>query len=138
VTKENHYGGPVHPTPGYFITQLDPNLNVEWQVQNTNINACGRDANGQIFCVPQQPNGFEWCVNAPAVDAAGNVFVNSEDGNIYQLGQPGYVRQKLFLQLALGAAYTPVSIGPDGRIYAQNAGHLFAIGDVPRRRAAQP
>jgi hypothetical protein len=138
VTKENHYGGPIHPTPGYYITQLDPDLKVEWQVKNTNVNACGRDANGTIFCVPEQPNGFEWCVNAPAVDAEGNVYVNSEDGNLYQIGQPGVVRQTLFLQLALGAAYTPVSIGPDGRVYAQNAGHLFAIGGLPRRRAAKP
>jgi hypothetical protein len=25
-----------------------------------------------------------------------------------------------FLHLAVGAAYTPIALGPDGRIYAQN------------------
>jgi hypothetical protein len=34
----------------------------------------------------------------------------------------------MFLQLALGAAYTPLSIGQDGGIYTQNAGHLFVVG----------
>jgi hypothetical protein len=36
---------------------------------------------------------------------------------------------KLFLNLALGAAYTPVSIGGDGKLYTQNNGHLFAVGN---------
>ena len=31
-------------------------------------------------------------------------------------------------QLALGAAYTPTSLGPDGKVYSQNAGHLFVMG----------
>ena len=133
IEKENHYGGVVHP-PEYFITQLDPALNVEWQLRNTNTEACGRDSQGSIVCVPTQP-GFEWCVNAPAVDAEGTVYANSEDGNIYAIGQGGIIRQTLFLQLALGAGYTPVAIGPDGRVYAQNAGHLFVIGGLPHRRA---
>jgi len=33
------------------------------------------------------------------------------------------------LQLALGAAYTPLTIGPDGKIYTQNDGHLFVVGN---------
>jgi hypothetical protein len=35
----------------------------------------------------------------------------------------------LFLNLALGAAYTPLSIGADGKIYTQNDGHLFVVGN---------
>ena len=67
-------------------------------------------------------------MNAPAVDINGTVFSNSEDGNLYALNQGGTLRQKLFQQLALGAAYTPTSLGGDGKIYSENAGHLFVVG----------
>lgn len=134
ITKENHYA----PPQAYLITQLDPNLNVEWQFKSTNTQACGRTPSGTIDCVDDQPYGFEWCVNAPAVDSRGTVYVNSEDGRLYAIGQGGVEQESIFLQLALGAGYTPVSIGPDGRLYAQNAGHLFAVGGTwPRRRAAR-
>jgi outer membrane protein assembly factor BamB len=128
VLKENHYGGAVHRVQAYYITQLSPSFDVEWQARNTTTEACGRQPNGSIGCVPSQPQGFEWCVNAPAVDANGTVYVNSEDGFLYAIAQGGAIRQRIFLQLALGAAYTPLSIGADGRIYSQNAGHLFAVG----------
>ena len=115
VVKDNHYAtnGP------YFITQLNPSLQIEWQFQNTN---------------PAQTNGFEWCINMPAVDMNGTVYANSEDGNIYVIpqGHTGIFstpQSSLFLNLALGSAYTPLSIGPDGRLYTQNNGHLFAIGN---------
>jgi hypothetical protein len=36
--------------------------------------------------------------------------------------------QKIFLKEALGAAYTPLSIGGDGKVYSQNDGHLFVVG----------
>ena len=48
------------------------------------------------------PNGYEWCINAPAIDANGVVYVNSEDGNVYVLEQGGKLQSKLFLQLASG------------------------------------
>lgn len=115
VIKDNHYetGGP------YYITQLNPGLQIEWQFQNTN---------------PGQANGYEWCINMLAVDMNGTVYANSEDGSIYVIpqGHTGIFTQpqsSLFLNLALGAAYTPLSIGPDGRLYTQNNGHLFAVGN---------
>jgi outer membrane protein assembly factor BamB len=130
VLKENFY-----LQEAYYITQLDPNLKKEWQFKNTNTHACGRGPDGNVTCVDEQ-NGFEWCVNAPAVDIRGTVYANSEDGNLYAIAQGGVLEDKIFLQLALGAAYTPISIGPDGRLYAQNAGHLFAVGGSrPRHRA---
>ena len=77
------------------------------------------------------------CINAPVVDAQQKVYVESEDGNayvippghtgIFDMNTPGV--QRLFLQLALGAAYTPLSISSDGKIYTQNAGHLFVLGE---------
>ncbi len=133
VIKDNHYNVPLYcffnnpicqtlPAGPYFVTQLNPSMQVEWKFQNTTVN------------LPNNPNGFEWCVNMPAIDANGQVYANSEDGNLYAIPQghsgifttPSSV---LFLKEALGAAYTPLSIGPDGKFYAQNDGHLFVVGN---------
>jgi len=113
----------------YFITQLNHNLNVEWRFQNTNTFSCTRQPDGSITCVSDHPVGFEWCVNATAIDANGVVYANSEDGNLFAINPDGTLKQKIFQQLALGAAYTPASIGLDGKIYSQNAGHLFVAGN---------
>jgi outer membrane protein assembly factor BamB len=146
VIKDNHYGGlgsycnddPICPpdrtasNPAspeeYFITQLAPDLSVEWKFKSSNTQSCTRNADGSISCTSDHPRGFEWCVNAPAVDRLGVVYANSEDGNLYAINQGGLLRQRIFQQLALGAAYTPASLGPDGKIYSQNAGHLFVVG----------
>jgi len=146
VIKNNHYGGvgsycndknlcpldrsatnPDSPEQ-YFVSQLSANLNLEWSFQNTNTESCTRDAGGSISCVSDHPNGFEWCVNAPVIDANGVVYANSEDGNVFAITQGGILKQKMFQQLALGASYTPASLGGDGRIYTQNDGHLFVVG----------
>jgi hypothetical protein len=111
----------------YFITQLRPDMSVEWNFQNTNTLSCSRAPDGSISCVDDHPHSFEWCVNALAIDRNGTVYANSEDGNLFAIVQGGALKQKIFQQLALGAAYTPASIGPDGRIYTQNAGHLFVV-----------
>ncbi|HEY0781192.1 MAG TPA: hypothetical protein VGE98_01955, partial [Thermoanaerobaculia bacterium] len=81
-----------------------------------------------VSCQADHPVGFEWCVNAPAIDSNGVTYANSEDGNLYTLNPNGQLRDHLFLQQALGAAYTPVSIDHNGRIYTQNDGHLFVVG----------
>jgi hypothetical protein len=131
VIKDNIYETPLYcsgnplctPVAGaFYITQLDPNLNVEWKFQNTTFNP----DTGVV--------GYEWCVNAPAVDSTGIVLATSEDGKLYSIpqGQTGVFtqpRQSLFLLAALGAAYTPVAFGPDGKIYTQNGGHLFIVGN---------
>jgi hypothetical protein len=148
ITKDNQYGDdlgsycndpawcpsddrtandPAYPE-AYFITRLDPNLQIINRWQNLNPLSCTRDASGNVSCVSDHPRGFEFCVNAPAVDANGNVYNNSEDGNLYVVRPDGTLREHLFLQLAVGAAYTPLAIGPDGKIYTQNAGHLFVVG----------
>ncbi len=137
LTKDNHYDVgsycndpafcPV-PAPRYDVTQLDPQLRPEWHVTNTTAENCRRGAGGQVTCVAAPPGGFEWCVNQPAVDASGVVYLNSEDGFVYAIGPGGVVRERLFLDQALGAAYTPLSIGGDGLVYAQNNGHLFVVG----------
>ncbi len=133
VIKDNHYPGAAYcsfqnnpvcaaiPAGPYYVSQMDPNMNIEWSFQSTTIDA-------------DHPNGYEWCINMPAIDMNGNVYVNSEDGNIYELaqGNSGVFTTptgKMFLNLALGAAYTPLSVGGDGRLYTQNNGHLFAVGN---------
>ncbi|HEX4966641.1 MAG TPA: hypothetical protein VF173_37875 [Thermoanaerobaculia bacterium] len=113
----------------YFITRLNSNLTIDWRWQNTNTLSCSRDVNGHVTCVSDHPAGFEWCVNQPAVDRNGNVFNNSEDGNVYVIRPNGTLREKLFLDQALGAAYTPLAIDENGNILAQNNGHLFVVGD---------
>ncbi len=135
VTKDNHYGGPTGDER-YDLSALDANLVPEWTLTNTNTESCARQPDGSIVCVDDHPEGFEWCVNQPAVDGNGVIYANSEDGYLYAIGPDGAVREKIFLNLALGAAYTPVSIGPDGRIYAQNNGHLFVIGFPVKSREA--
>jgi len=138
IVKDNHYdagsycdqsafcpsaaGGP------YNVTQLSADLQIEWSYQNTNTLSCARNANGTVSCTSDHPNGFEWCINAPAVDREGKVYATSEDGHLYVMRQGGQLDSALFLNLALGAAYTPLSIGPDGLIYTQNDGRLFVVG----------
>ena len=145
VIKDNHYqtylycgaNDPVCqllPDGPYLITQLNPDMQVEWQFQNTNTQSCHRNTDGSVSCSTDHPNSFEWCINMPDVDSNGNVLVNSEDGNLYAIpqGRTGTFTTSsshLFLNLAIGAAYTPLSIGSDGRIYTQNDGHLCAVGN---------
>jgi len=145
VIKDNHYDSGLYcsynssicqtlPQGPYYITQLDPNLNVEWKFQSTNTQSCTRNSSGTVTCTTTNPNGFEWCINMPAIDANGTVYVTSEDGNLYALpqGSSGVFTTpaaNLFLNLAVGAAYTPLSIGPTGLIYTQNDGHLFVVGN---------
>ena len=70
VLKNNHYPGgaycsfannpickPLPPGP-YDITQTSADLKPEWSFKNTTIDK-------------DHPNGYEWCINAPAIDAKG-------------------------------------------------------------------
>ncbi len=112
ILKDNHYStaGP------YFITQLDANLHSEWQYKNPTKDIL-------------HPNGYEWCVNAPAVDANGTVYANSEDGNVYVINQGGTLKSKMFLRTSIDAAYTPLALGPDGKLYTENDGDMFVLGN---------
>jgi outer membrane protein assembly factor BamB len=76
----------------------------------------------------RSPSGAEWCINAPAVDRDGKVFVHSEDGSLYVISRDGLIAKNLFLRQPQNAAYTPLSLDASGRVYAQNAGHFFVVG----------
>jgi hypothetical protein len=151
VIKDNHYPIPLYcqsnpncqnVPANYLISQIDPNMQIEWSFQSTNTESCHRNPDGSVSCVSDHPNGFEWCINMPAVDERGHVYVNSEDGNLYEIpqGHSGVFSHplgKLFLNLAIGAAYTPLSIGPDGKLYTQNNGHMFVVGNRHGRSSEQ-
>jgi len=110
VVKDNHYG------PGPFnITELDSSLHVVWSFAGTTTD-------------DDHPTGYEWCINAPAVDKDGTVYVNSEDGNAYAINPNGTLRDSIFLERALGAAYTPLALDHAGHLLTLNAGHLYVIG----------
>jgi hypothetical protein len=146
LTKDNHYGNtgsycddnvlcppdrtannPAYPE-AFFMTQLSSNLVPEWSFQNTNTQSCTRNPDGTITCVSDHPHGFEWCINAPAVDNHGVLYANSEDGNVYEIRQGAVQRSRLFLKLAVGSPYTPIAVGPDGKVYTENFGTLFVVG----------
>ncbi len=125
VLKDNHYdsgsycNNPIwcpKALPGpYYVTQLDSDLNIEWQFKDPTV---GKN----------HPDGYEWCVNDAVVDANGTVYATNEDGYLYVIPQGGTGVQQIFLEKSLDAGYTPVSMGADGTIYAQNAGHLVVVG----------
>jgi outer membrane protein assembly factor BamB len=132
VTKHNFYGFALRPDPGEFMVQLDPNLNKEWEYRNPSKLVCHDGV------CEQRDAGFEWCVNAAAIDANGTVYANAEDGILYAIGQGGVLLDKIMLAGPLGAAYTPLAIDAQGRVYAETGGHLFALGGSrPRKRAVR-
>jgi hypothetical protein len=123
VTKHNFYGLALRRDPGEFMVQLDPNLKEEWEFRNPSI-------------TDDEEFGFEWCVNAAAIDANGTVYANAEDGILYAIGQGGVLLDKIRLAGPLGAAYTPLAIDTVGRVYAESSGHLYAVGGSRLRKRA--
>jgi hypothetical protein len=128
VMKDNHYDmgsycsnptwcPPAPPGP-YYITQLNSDLTIAWQFADPTTDN-------------KHPNGYEWCVNAMAVDKNGVAFGNNEDGNLYAIQQGGTAYQNLFLKKVLDAGYTPLSLGGDGTVYTLNDGNLIAAGQTP-------
>jgi outer membrane protein assembly factor BamB len=123
--KDLHYdGGP------YNVTRLDADLNEEWSHANTETRTCERLPDGTVSCVDDgnHPNGFEWCISAPAVDRDGTVYGLAADGHFYVIDSQGHQREKVFLSKTIASAYTPVSLDSRGRVYAQNNGELYVLG----------
>ncbi len=128
LVKDNHYSSWYSNVDGpYQLTQVDASLHRQWSYASGNTDFCTLDA-GALSCVSDHPNGFEWCVNAAAIDENGTVYANSEDGRIYAVLQGATLAQSRFLVESLGAAYTPVTVDGQGRTYALNGGVLTVVG----------
>lgn len=165
VIKDNHYdeeaGFYCNPTGGvsdivcahtgipagpFYITQLDANLVAEWKFHSIETKSCMRGASGTLTCTSDHPNGFEWCINAPAIDQNGTVYANSEDGNLYKIpqGHTGVFDMtspdvsRLFLSLALGAAYTPLSLDQEGHLHGERWPSVRHRQQWRARAACQP
>lgn len=125
-TKDNHYlsNGP------HFLTSLDADLNVQWQLANTSTQTCERAPDGTITCTDlgDHPNGFEWCVSSPALDRTGTLYGVDEDGYLYAVDASGHEVERVFLGKTIAEAYTPSAIDSAGRVYAQNNGQLYVLG----------
>src|SRR5262249_4696855 len=120
------------PQGPYPIVQLDRNLRPEWPFTSTNTVSCQRPPDSPPgappVCMDDHPNGFEWCINAPVVDRQGTVYVNSEDGNVYAIGQGGIEKQRLFLDMAAGVAHTPAAIDGPGPVDTVDDRRPSALG----------
>ena len=130
ITKDNHYFSWTDPNAeGPFnITQLGRNLNIEWSYRSTETRSCVSQPDGGLDCVSDHPDGFEWCINAPAVAPDGTVYGNSEDGRVYSIRQGGTLNQQRFLLQSLEAAYTPITVDAQGRVYSLNGGVMTVVG----------
>ena len=124
VLKNNRYpignlcGDPAFCPPAaarYEHHVPEPRSGPEWSFTNTTDESCARQPDGTIVCEPRA-RWFEWCVNQPAIDAAGRDVVNAE-GRIPLCDRPEARGARRSSQPGLGAAYTPLSIGADGVIY---------------------
>ena len=133
ITKDNHYGEDANGTDlgPYYISELAPTMVWLWRFASPTTQSCTRQADGTVACVADHPNGFEWCINAPVVDANGVTYANSEDGNAYAINPDGTLRDSIFLDQAEGAAYTPVALDRTGRVFAINNGKLDVLGAQP-------
>lgn len=127
ITKDNHYPTAAGEGP-YDITQLSRDLVPDWKFTSTETRSCATQPDGGLACVVDHPDGFEWCVNAPAVGPDGTVYANSEDGRVYSIRQGGTLGEQRFLLQSLGAAYTPIAVDSKGRVYSMNGGVMTVVG----------
>jgi hypothetical protein len=80
---------------------------------------------------PDNPDAVrEWCVNTVAVDRYGKcALVSCEDGKTYRWDfVTNTLNAGIVLNDALGQAYTPTAIGPNGNGYAISNGRLYCVG----------
>ncbi|HEY5936839.1 MAG TPA: hypothetical protein VIU61_19455 [Kofleriaceae bacterium] len=122
IVKDNYYNEGI-----YYVTQINADLEEEWEFEATNTFSCERLPDGTIEC---EDFGwpFEWCIASPGIDRDGTVYVGSADGNLYGIAQGGVEHARYFMDRTVFAAYTPTAIDGRGRVQAMNNGQLFVVG----------
>jgi hypothetical protein len=72
----------------------------------------------------------EWCTNGTVVDpATDSVFMNNEDGYTYEWNlATDTITNAVEVTTGIGVPYTPTAIAPNGEIFSDNGGTLFAEG----------
>ena len=71
--------------------------------------------------------GYSGPSASPAIGGDGTIYVGATQ--FCAINPDGTLKQSKFLRLALGAAYTPLALGDDGKIYTENFGDLFVVGN---------
>ncbi len=113
---------PNNPNPGY----PNPNFNVMATVEA--FTSPSPDVPAVQAGDPDAVR--EWCTNGTVVDpATDSVFMNNEDGYTYEwnLGT-NTVTDAVEVTSGIGVPYTPTAIAPNGEIFSDNGGELFAEG----------
>ncbi len=115
-----------------YASQLDPNYdsnpNLQVMQEVMTFASPSPDLDNQAAGDPNAVR--EWCTNGSVVDpATDSVFVNNEDGYTYQwnLGT-GLITNAVEITSGIGVPYTPTAIGPNGEVFSDNGGTLFALG----------
>jgi hypothetical protein len=115
-----------------YDSQVDPNYD-----PNPNLQVM-KEVMTLVSPSPDLPNAAagdpdavrEWCTNGSVVDpVTDSVFVNNEDGYTYQWNlRTGLITNAVEITSGIGVPYTPTAIGPNGEVFSDNGGTLFALG----------
>ncbi len=115
-----------------YASQLDPNYdpnpNLQVMKEIMTLASPSPDLDNQAAGDPDAVR--EWCTNGTVVDPANDsVFINNEDGYTYQwnLGTDE-ISNAVEVTSGVGVPYTPTAIGPNGEVFSDNGGTLFALG----------
>jgi len=118
-----------------YATQPDPNYDPEptgqpMQVMKQIMTLASPSPDKNAINSGYQDGVREWCTNGTAVDpATDSIFVNNEDGYTYQwnLGT-NTITNAVEVTKGYGVPYTPTAISPNGEVFSDNGGTLFALG----------
>ena len=113
---------PNNPNPGYPNPNFDVMATVEaFASPSPDLNAISAGDPDAVR---------EWCTNGTVVDPATNsVFMNNEDGYTYEWNlATNTITNAVEITTGIGVPYTPTAIAPNGEIFSDNGGTLFAEG----------